>query len=424
VAPRDKSDKTDTLAEGDFILSPSSTQARSFLLSDLFCLLGVAACSLVGFAQITKYFHGTRQLLIAVAIVLCVALAMLWLRWKQLKPDNDLPALWIAVPWCLFTLLFAVLFPIAHRHTLGVGSDRGDALRVSASALLHGHYPYYATTYLGNAITPLPGAILLAAPFFLLGNVSLENLFWLALFLWFSYSFFRGHSTAIIYVLLLLATSASNLDDFVVGGDYVANAMYVCVAVALVLVTHRDKISLWQPIAAEILLGLAVDSRPIYVVAISLVFAYLLQHEKRSVAIRALLVSGSVAALISIPFYLYDPAHFAPLHIEHKLDFIPAQYHASLVMPALGLLASCSGFFVRLSRQRLYLLIGVSLFFMVGLAGIISWCVSPFTLWGWYGLDVLVSPALFISLWIFSKYEATGYSLRRERFAEGVSALS
>jgi hypothetical protein len=42
------------------------------------------------------------------------------------------------------------------------------------------------------------------------------------------------------------------------------------------------------------------------------------------------------------------------------------------LLPVLGLLAACAGFFIRLSRQRVYLLIGVSLFCMIGPPAIAS----------------------------------------------------
>lgn len=407
------------------IVEPGRTHAR-VLFSDLLCVLGVIVCALPGFPLVAKYVHGIELLFFAIGIAICISLAMLWLRWRLLSPDQELRVLWLLSLWCFLTLLFAVLFPVANRHTLGVGSDRADALRISASALVHGHYPYYSTTYLGNAITPLPGAILLSVPFLFLSNVSLQNPFWLALFLWFGCWFFRSRSTALVYVLILLCASAANLDDFVVGGDFLVNSMYACIALASVLATHQHNARLWLQIAAEIFLGLAIDSRPVYVVILPLLFAYLWQQKERRAAVRALFISGFVAAGLSIPFYLYDPAHFAPLHIEDKLDFIPANFHATIVLPALGLLASCLGFFIHLSRRRLYLMIGISLFCMMGLSGIIAWLRAPFTLFSWYGgLPLLGTPAVFFSLWILSVYEETGYALRSRRHdsSNNVTAL-
>lgn len=385
---------------------------RSLSRSDILCILGMIACSLVGFAPITKYIHGPELALFAAAIALCVILAMLWLRFRRLYAAGDLKIWSLAIFWCAFALLFFILFPLASRHTLGPGSDRADALRISASALVHGHFPYRATTYLGNPITPLPGAIIFATPFFLLGKVSVQNLLWLALFLLFGAWYFRSRSSAIIYTLILLGASASNLDDFVVGGDFVVNAFYVCVAMALVIASHEQIRALWRPIAAAAFLGLAIDSRPIYIVVVPLLVAYVLQHRGWRSAIRLLLVSGAVALSLSLPFYLYDPAHFSPLHLRDKLDFFPNWFHAVWIVPALALPVSCSGFWIRLTRSRVFLLTGFSLLVMLDPPAMMAWFLAPFTLWAWLQLSLLSIPAIFLSLCILAKFEQSAHSFR------------
>lgn len=160
--------------------------------------------------------------------------------------------------------------------------------------MVNGQYPYYAKTYLGNAISPLPGAIILATPFYLLGNVSLQNCVWLAVFLWFGSIYFRERSTALMAVLLTLGGALVNLDDFVVGGDFVINGIYVAVSLYLVLLAYEKNTPLIQQIGACILLGLAVDSRPPYIVVFPLLAAYLWQHRGASVAFRAVLITGLV----------------------------------------------------------------------------------------------------------------------------------
>lgn len=397
---------------GDIGLQLIPLRSRHFISSDILCIVGVIAFSLAGIAEITKYFHGPKQFLFAIAIAASVTLVMIWLRWRHLNSTHELRIRWLVILWAGFTLLFAILYPISQRHVLGVGSDREDALRVADHLLIHGRYLYDGHTFLGNSITPLPGAVLLALPFYFLGSVALQNLLWLALFIAFSSWFFRNRSTALAYVLILLGASAGNMDDFVVGGDFFINELYVCIAFALVLAACEDEIPAWMQFAAGVLLGFAVDSRPIYVVVFPLLFAYLWKRLGPAPALRAVLISGFTALLLSVPFYLYDPAHFAPLHIKHKLDFIPAQYHATIVLPVFGLLVSCIGFFIPLTRPRVYLLIGLSLFVMLGIPGWIRWFEHPFTLYGWYGVGLSGVPAPFITLWIFSHYQQTGRRLR------------
>lgn len=384
---------------------------RALSRSDVLCLAGMVLCCLSGFAQVTKYVSGFGQFLIALAISVCAVLVMLWLRWFQLR-GRDLNRFWFAVPWCLFALLFLLLFPLASRHTLGAGSDRGDALRLAASALLHGHYPYRAQTYLGNPITPLPGAVLLAMPFVLIGNVSLENLFWLALFLWFARWFFGNRSAAVAFLLLVLGGSAANLDDFVVGGDFLINAFYVCIAMAIVIAVNDGVSAGWKQIAAAVFLGVAVDSRPVYIVVVPLLVAYVWQRCDRAAALRLLVISAIVAASLSVPFYLYDPLHFSPLHVTEELDLLPAWLRAAWLLPTLALLISCVGFAVRLTRTRVFLLAGISLLAMFGPPAILGWSFAPFTADGWLTLSLLSVPAMFLSLWILAEFEKNTAFLR------------
>ena len=81
------------------------------------------------------------------------------------------------------TLALVALYPVAQSLAIGPGSDSDDAHNVAVREMLHGRYPYYARTYLGNAVHDLPGFLLLSVPFVLLGNSAYANLFWLGAFL-------------------------------------------------------------------------------------------------------------------------------------------------------------------------------------------------------------------------------------------------
>ncbi|MBV8113656.1 MAG: hypothetical protein JO300_02875 [Silvibacterium sp.] len=398
--------------ESQSTAAPSSRPAHFFVASDWACLLIAITSAVAGGAMVLKFFPGPKSAFVLLLLSAAVAGAMLWLRWIQLRRIT-LGRKWLVMAWCLFALLFAVLFPLSHQHRFGVGSDRDDALRVASAALVHGHYPYYGRTYFGNPITPLPGAVILATPFYLLGNVGLENLFWLAIFLWFSSIYFRERSTALMLVLLTLGAVSANLDDFVVGGDYGINGIYVAIALfAMIATADRDR-PLILHIAACVLLGLAIDSRPTYIVVFPLVAAYLWQHSGPKVALRAVLISGLVAGVSSIPFYLYDPAHFGPLHVTHKLDMIPAKFRAPVVLPVAGLLIASVGFLTKLSVPRVYLLLGLSMLVMSGVPGILGWLFAgPTTVDGWYWLGWLSLPAFFILLWSLRVYEDNSEALR------------
>jgi hypothetical protein len=124
-------------------------------------------------AQLLKYL-GNWGMLAATAAELAV-LTIIVKSWNTISSKQ-----WVAIRTYLpialvaaIIVLFAILYPIAKGAVLGAGSDRDDALNVALSALLRGSYPYHAVTFLGNQPTPAPGALLLAMPFFLLGNSAL-----------------------------------------------------------------------------------------------------------------------------------------------------------------------------------------------------------------------------------------------------------
>ena len=199
-----------------FSWTVSWTEGWAFLL--VFC------CWLIGsLGQIVKYFPHRAPLFCAVGAI-GVAMTLAALRWLQSRGRGQIGWGWLAAFWVLLAVLYLILYPIAQRHIVGVGSDAEDALRRTAFQLLHHHYLYSVRTYLGNAISPMPGAVMLATPFYLMGRVSFQNLAWLAAFLVFCGIFFRQRSTALAYLLVFVLASANTLDRLVVGDDYVVNA--------------------------------------------------------------------------------------------------------------------------------------------------------------------------------------------------------
>jgi hypothetical protein len=313
--------------------------------------------------QLMKYFHSAAVVLIlagAIAIALVLALA----RRMQLRSAGSLHWGWFAAYLGLLTALYLVLYPIANQHIVGVGSDRENALVVADRQMVHLEYPYSVPSYLGNPISVLPGGLMLALPFYLMGRVSIQNILWLAALVVFCVKFFRQRTTAMAYLVVLILGSAGVLDDIVGGGDLAINTIYVCIGICVFLWTFDKNPNGWQHYAVGVFLGFALSSRVIFIVIPPLLLAYLLQHGKRSAAIKSIAVPTIVALGVTLPFYLYDPAGFSPLEVAHKLDNtgLPAEIIQPLVviLPVLGILAACAGFFVRLTIARVNLIAGLA----------------------------------------------------------------
>jgi hypothetical protein len=304
--------------------------------------------------QLVKYLGNWGMIAAAGAGYCALIVLFKWSHQNRWKSWTTLCARVAAVMMILVTILFATFYPIAKSGVFGAGSDRDDALDVALEALVRGSYPYYALTYLGNPPTPGPGALLLALPFFLLGTSALQNLFWLPFFLYYCLSyFFNDRTLAIVFFSVFILGCPGALQDFVTGGDYLVNAIYVGIAVDLVAHAYELPSSgkRWSACA---LLAMAISSRVVYLAVVPVLAAFLWQRR----GLRAVAeVTGIIALIvfaINAPFYAHDPGHFAPLTLSRKLQAVPQQIQPTLVLPLASLLVACLSVFVRLDRQRLF----------------------------------------------------------------------
>lgn len=354
--------------------------------------------------QFRKFFHD-KAIVFCLAGGLCIGLTLAFTTWLA-RRTTQISWAWLALFWIVIAVAYLTIYPITLRHLFGAGSDSENALLTAATDLLHGHFPYYRRTYLNNRITPMPGSLLLAIPFLLIGRVSYQALFWMACFVLFAGKFFRLRLTALAFLVITIFASAGILNELMVGADYTLNAIYIAVAVWWVVRAHRTG-SLWLQTLAAVFLGLALSSRVIYVVIPPLIFAYLMQHDGMRAAIRTVIISIGVAASVTVPFYLYDPAHFAPLHVANKLYFLPlpAQHLARILLPAVALLIACIGFFRRLTLPELYLFAGLATGAMLIPAGLLDPVFSRFSPESWQLLEYASPAAIYLSLWAFYRFE-------------------
>jgi hypothetical protein len=277
-------------------------------------------------------------------------------RRSSLRPTT----VWFVALGAVAVMLFAVLYPMAASGQFGGGSDRDDALNDALHLLLAGHYPYAALTYLGNPPTPMPGALLLALPFYLLGNAALQNLIWVSAFFFWCRSRFQRPALAWTAGLIVIILAPQALDDFVVGGDYLVNALYVVMATDW-CVRSQSSEHLWLRSATAIMLAIAVSSRPIYAVALVLVAGHVWQVKGAARCALFTALAGVVIVGLTLPFYLYDPASFPTAHLFGKLNTQPSAMLFKIALPVLGLLVASLAFWWRLAVDHPLDLLGLSL---------------------------------------------------------------
>jgi hypothetical protein len=244
---------------------------------------------------------------------------------------------------CLL-IAFVVLYPLANSGRIGPGSDRDEALNTADAELLAGRYPYYPRTYLGAPVTPMPGALLLALPFHLLGNAAYQNVFWMVAFLGLLAAGVGSLRLALLTLLFSLAGSPELLKEFAIGGDFGTNAIYVLIFTQLLVWTVASARSRVMGVVAAVAFGMACSSRPNFVLLAPLVFASLTNRVGWRRAAAYLGIALLAAAGMTLPFYFHDPHNFSPLHVttfvsdlDQKLPNARVAVYGLAVLGSLGL---------------------------------------------------------------------------------------
>jgi hypothetical protein len=219
-----------------------------------------------------------------------------------------------AATFAALAIAFWIVFPIADSGRLGGGSDGDDALNLAGGRLLRGEYPYDVRTYLGNAITPLPGALLLALPFVLAGESAYQTLFWLAIFFLFVRRL-TGTASALLLAWTIFVVSPVTLSLTLAGTDTLANAIYVtvCALTMLAAISRDDRLAGMLSAAA---LGVALSSRVNYLLLVPLIFAAAVRSAGVKRGAQHLAVCAAAFVAITLPFYLWEPRGFIPLDAQ------------------------------------------------------------------------------------------------------------
>jgi hypothetical protein len=377
---------------------PGTFQHKNLLFILVVCLAW-ALCSL---APIWKYLSHPKAAAVTALGLFSVALGMYCLD-RLNRKQQQISAGWFLVLFLSLAGAFATLYPLSLKHTLNNGSDREDALRIELNAIRNHQYPYDTRTFLGNLPTPLPGAILLAAPFFAVGHIAWQNFLWLALFFLFTIHFFYRRATALFFLAVLLLFAPGNLSDFTSGGDYLTNFFYLAIAVSL-FARSLDR-PVYASIPAAIFLGVALSSRIIYIVVLIPLLALTLQRTPRTRAVILFAIILIAAAAVTLPIFAPQPFTHLLQQLNQnatKLRYIPSALHPQWTLPLFAVILACGAFFVRMDLPRLFLTFGATSFVMLA-PFVISFALYSEKLR--YAFFYLSICALSFCLWALSRYE-------------------
>lgn len=299
---------------------------------------------------------------------------------------------------------FFLFYPKVNSGVYGGGSDREEALNIAVSQLLNGNYPYYEKTFVpglphelgldNNPISPFPGSLLLSLPFVLVGNSAYQNFFWLTILFYTLICLFRNNSRAFIVLVILIFGSPIILHEMITGGDLFSNSIWIFVfsyffTTAIVL----DK-QTWKKWIFAILLGIGFSSRLHFLLISPIIFTFILIYKDFKTAFWYSFLVLVSFLWVTLPFYLYDPSGFSPLHtydiIQRFKDVLP---YSDII-----LLSVCFLFIIILSLKlkknmiQLFGYCGLMLFIPVFYSVILSSVqIGGLELiqYTWYGLSFL-----------------------------------
>jgi hypothetical protein len=267
---------------------------------------------------LTKYVGGPTLWLYSLAVIVGLWLLERWgLPWLQRFPERVSTGLVVSVIVGV-TVILALLYPLANSGRLGPGSDRDEALDQATTSLLRGEYPYYQRTYLDNPITPMPGSLLLAAPFVALGSSIWQIPVWLIAFAVVLRRWFFDNRYVLLLLLSLFVLAPKVDHEIVTGGDFVTNAMFVLVGFVLLIESAARGRPLYIGLAA-LLVGVTLSSRLNWLSLMPLLLAAVAARSSWRTALWAVGLALMAFAAVTLPWYLYDPAGFSPLHTANKL---------------------------------------------------------------------------------------------------------
>lgn len=338
------------------------------LMYRLLLIVSIAAVwLLLSYEQAVKILGPWRGLALCAAVLAPAGLALQWvLRRRTRNGDVSRVAAALAAGWIFAACGYFILHPLSERHVFGPGSDRENAIELACRAFLSGAFPYHQLTFLHHPITPMPGALLLAAPFYLAHHIGVENLAWLAAFLAWCHWIFARSWWAAWFAFVFVLFSPCIMQDVVTGGDFFTNFAYIVVLFSLVArsLTRPSTNSKpnWTAWLWPLLLGVALSSRPIYSLLYPCLFALAWQTAGLWVGLRTVLLTILAELGVTLPVYLRDPAHFSPFNVgSNAASVIPMQFHPAFGAFALGLAITSVSLFVRVDLRRALTLFGLAL---------------------------------------------------------------
>lgn len=292
----------------------------------------------------------------------------------------------------VYSLVLAPVFLRVHPENLRV--DRWSALHNWLAAFFAGKFPWQSASHLGHPISGFPLLFLLAAPFYILGDVGWMQFAALAAFTALLRRRFDAPQAA--YALLLLLLHPAFAFEVLCRSDLFFN-MTLVAGLLFFLGPPEGETSLLRCLAQGAAWGLALSTRGVVVIPFLVWQGAALRARGPARSVASGLSAAAVAAATFLPFYLWDPSLFArfnPLSVQS--GYIPSWLLA--IVAALAVLAG------RLDAEGRFFFrnIGLLLFGIVAACLLLSIATKGWTesMWGSFDISyfTLSFPFLLLAL--------------------------
>ena len=291
-----------------------------------------------------------------------------WVTLSILLSKKNVSLVLTALIVAFLLVIFTLIYPDANAGMYGGGSDADDALKIGAKAVLNLDNPYHHQTYLGLPITPGLGALFLSIPFYLMGNVSYQNFFWLFLLIFFIHKYYRDANAVFLFLVIVYILNPLSLVQIATGVDHLTNGIYVFLFLLFFVSLFEKQKKNSLLFLSAVLLGIGITSRMNFVFIFPVLFAHIYYINGWKSALKWTSVPICTLLILSLPLYFHAPASFTPIknaanRIGQGTDFV--QVPTLLI----GFIAVCTAGILCLKRFNLT---KTSVFLNVALIQVIS----------------------------------------------------
>jgi hypothetical protein len=318
-------------------------------------------------------------------------LIFLYLRYELSKAHFK--HIFIAVTIAFIVVYTFIILAVAPSFTERM--DRDELLTASSQLILSGESPYKARWVVGdlvafNRVNVLPFTLIYAIPFYLLGNVALQNIVAYAFLAFIIFRIYRKNENLAMLSLILLSVSPilffefMGLSDLLTGLALVVGALYYLTQKRLV--------------TSAVFIALAAITRHVVWLVGGVYVAHLLKNNRiKNILLVCALVAG-IVVILSLPFALNDPDGFMNVFSRNQeqfevlnpyfRDIFPMNDVKLVLVPVVVLFSLIAGYFAR-NFNKLCLIAGTALLFFFGTLLVIrmgmdyshlTWVATPFYL--------------------------------------------